>query len=176
MAPYLLVFFISSFFFYLASNRRKEFSFYSFLALIIPSLLACFRNLTEGTDTEIYYITYNMINDNSISNLNIELSYLLISYIAKFFGGFPVVLFIYQFLTICFIYKVAFRFKEKISVWLVLFLYYCFFFNNSLNIMRQCLAASFVVYISTFLYDNKKNKFLLYSWFSMFLHSSSIVG
>lgn len=178
---YLLTFSVSSLFFYLASLKNKNISIYSLIALMLPSLLACFRDLSVGTDTEVYYLLYEEISSESFTNAiynsyNVEISFILMSSIAKYFGGFPFVLFVYQFLTIYFIYSVAFKFRKRLPVWLVLFLYYCFFYNNSLNIMRQCLAASFIVYISAFLYEGWQKRYCVYFFISMLIHSSSIVG
>ena len=181
MLFYTVIFIISSFFFYLASKDKTAINTYSVIAILIPSVVAGFRDLSVGVDTELYYPIFKSIStQNSIWYIadaaNTELFYLILGYVGKYVGGYPFFLFICQLLTISFIYLFAFKLRQHVYLWLVMFLYFCYFYNFSLNIMRQFVAISYVLYISIYLFSGKNKKYFFLSLFSLVFHTSAMIG
>lgn len=181
MLFYTVIFIISAFFFYLASRDKKAINTYSVIAILIPSVVAGFRDLSVGIDTEQYYPIFKSISaQNSIWNVadvaNTEWFYLILGYIGKYVGGYPFFLFICQLLTISFVYLFTFRLRKYVYLWLVMFLYFCYFYNFSLNIMRQFVGISYIMYISIYLLNGKTKKYFCLSLFSLVFHTSAIIG
>lgn len=181
MLFYTFVFVVSTCFFFIASKKKAAITIYSLLGILIPSIIAGLRDLSVGTDTELYYPIYTTIaTANSIvevgDSINTEWFYIVISFIADYFGGYPFLLFICQLLTITLVYLTAYRLRKYVCVWLVMFLYFCFFYNFSLNIMRQCVAVAYVLSISRFLWKKEYKKYLIYSLLSIIFHTSAIIG
>lgn len=181
MLIYLIVFFLSTVLLKLSESQSRRFSCLAVIALLLPALLAGARDVTIGTDTEPYFLVYENVKlADSLFELlllsNAELFFGVLSYIAAPLGGFPFLLFIYQGLTILFVYLAAYKYRQYLPVWLAIFLYFCFFYNISLNIMRQCLAITYVLYISTLLFEHKTKRFFIFSLFSVCFHTSAILG
>lgn len=181
MLFYTVIFIVSSFFFYLASRAKKAINTYSVIAIFIPSLVAGFRDLSVGIDTEQYYPIFKSVStQNSIwyvaDAANTEWFYLILGYVGKYVGGYPFFLFICQLLTIGFVYLFAFRLRKYVYLWLVMFLYFCYFYNFSLNVMRQFVAISYILYVSSYLFSGKTKKYFFLSLFSLVFHTSAIIG
>lgn len=178
---YLIVFFISSFLFYIAAKRERKWNITVAFAILIPSLLAGLRDLSIGTDTIVYYDIYNVASSaesysSFLLTLNTEYFYYIMSHIAKYMGGFWGLLFLYQGLTIIFIYNVAYKYRHNLNVFLVFALYFFLFFNFSLNIMRQCLAMGYLLNISVFLLERKPRHFMLFAIIGLIFHTSEIIA
>lgn len=181
MIIYILCFFFSSVAFFLGEKSKNKWNLFTCIGILIPSLVAAVRDLSVGVDTKNYYEIYNTaatsssLSDFSMS-YNVELFYYIISKISFFLGGFPFVIAIYEALGLIFIFDVAYRFRKQLSVWLVMFLYLCFLYNYSLNIMRQVIAVSYLLWASMNLLDRKQIKFWVLSFIGMSIHTSIIIG
>lgn len=177
MFLYLLVFFLSSFFFYLGQNYSKYKKFFYSLALVIPIILATFRGIDVGTDTIHYKEIYDILNYENGYIPIVEPLFYIITKIAKLFNSFSFVLFCYQALTICFIFIFTISYDKFLKISFIFLLYYLLFYNASLNIMRQITAAAYLLYISKYLInDNNKTLFSLLSIFGVFIHSTELIG
>lgn len=177
MLIYLLVFFISAFLFKISSEKKNKWNFWGILAILIPSILAALRDVSVGTDSETYYSAYTMcVEAQYTRSLNIEISFFLLSKLSLWLGGFPTLLFLYELLSIVFVYLAAMRLKSHVPVWLVMLLYFFLFYNISYNITRQVLAVAFVSYTVLCLFDGKIFRFLILSLIAVLMHTSAIVG
>lgn len=181
MLFYTFIFILSTFFFYLSSNRKSCINAYAIIAILIPSFVAGFRDLSVGVDTELLFPVYkSIVTQTSISGAietaNTEFFYILLGYVSKHLGGYPFFLFVCQLLTISFVYSFVFRNKQHIYVWLAMLLYFCFFYNFSLNIMRQFVAIAYVLCISNYLLAGRIKKYFVLSLLSVIFHTSAIIG
>lgn len=180
MIIYIICFVLSAFLFSLG-EKRKKWNWFSIIGIIIPTLLAAFRNLSVGVDTNHYYVIYKFASHvtgfSAFSRgYNVEPLYFYVSKLSTYFGGFPMVLAIYEFLGLLFMYNVAYRFRKSLSVWLVMFLYLCFLYNYSLNIMRQAIALPYLLWCCTYLIDGKRIKFFILSFIGTIIHTSIIIA
>ena len=177
---YLIVFLISSLLFYIAAKRERKWNISAVFAILIPSLLAGLRDSSIGTDTIVYYDIYDIASSaesysSFLLTLNTEYFYYIISHVAKYMGGFEFLLFLYQGLTIIFIYNVAYKYSHNLNVFLVFTLYFFLFFNFSLNIMRQCLAMGYLLNISVLLLERKPCRFMFFAILGLIFHTSEII-
>lgn len=167
---YLVMFAISSFFFYLGDRYDKKGKlFWHVLGLIIPILMAGLRSEMVGIDIKTYVkplyfcakrsstiqsFFIQMATIGSIKDL--ELGFSFLGYIVvKFTGNFQCLLGTYQMLMILMIYVSIKKYNEvitlkyalpKIQTGIAMFAYYTMFYNMSLTMIRQSIACSFVVY------------------------------
>lgn len=128
------------------------------LALILPCVLAGFRELSVGTDTGKYVLNYYrvapefesfhdykvFINDNFLSN---DTLYMLLSYIFGKMGiPFSVLLFIFELLIIVPTYFSIKNFSKKDSnIMAGMMFFYLMMYNLSLNMVRQSIAIAFAL-------------------------------
>ncbi|WP_312195414.1 EpsG family protein [Epilithonimonas vandammei] len=164
MLPYLIVFFLSILFTYLAQesdkhNKKLFFFVFSAFAILLPSLLAGFRDSGVGTDTEIYVdnVWRTIKRINSFDDFyriykqekfdDIEFGYLLLNFIGSRFGeSVNIIYFISSFIITLLIYLTAYDNRFRASMAIVMFIYLFGYFNLSLNIVRQSLAMAVGIY------------------------------
>lgn len=198
MVIYLLTFIISCLFIYIAegvSNRSIIFGrFFLFLAILIPSILAGIRNLTIGTDVLNYvapiYDAANSANSfytfQNIPILNgillvpissFEIGFNALVYIiTKIFGSLFFVLFFIQFLCISLTMFGLWSLRREFPVWLGMLTYYLCFFNTSLNLVRQSIAMSILIFGLRYLITNKWFKYVMVTICACLFHKTAIVG
>lgn len=151
-------------------NRRK-WLFY-ILVLLPPILFATIR-YNIGTDYESYWYYY--IGNNYSSEY--EPLFQLINYISRYiFHDFYGVLLICAILTYGFILASLIKLKEDVSIAIGLWVYYCYYYVASFNVMRQMLAVSIVLYATILLSENKKIKFIILVIIASMFHSSAVLA
>lgn len=175
MLIYIIAFFCATVFFKL-SEGKKLINGYSLTAILILSFLAALRSLDVGTDTEPYAEIYQFALTQPYEALPVEPFYYVSSIIGGATFGFSYVLFIYQFLALLFVYICIWNYREKLDIWVAMLLYILFFYNVSLNIMRQATGVSYVFMISLFLKNDEIKKYLLFSVIGFIFHSSVLIG
>lgn len=186
MLAYLIVIFLSIFLYTIAlTNRRnrRHYRFFTFLSILIPSLLAGFRNVIVGTDTWFY--AEGMFHDAVASHKFLEYAeetrgesiYALINYIVSLFTDqLWVLLFVVQFITLYFVYAfIRKNLRTKASI-LALIIYYFIFYNMSFNLIRQSIAITLLLYSFGYLLRGEMKKYFFTSGINMFVHTSSIIG
>lgn len=191
MGIYLIVFFASAIFIYFSSHVNTGWlrKILIIIALLIPSLLAGLRASTIGTDVQVYAVYYyeKALNSSSFSSYFMdqfgsylsEPGYHLLTFLlSRFFKDYHWGLFFYQFIPVVMVYLGLKRCEKlfQTPVWLGMLLYYFLLYNNSLNIMRQCMAVGFVFLGATFLFEKRYKKFVLFTAIAVLFHTSSLIG
>ena len=170
---YIICFLISSLFFWLSEKQKKNTVFFASIAIFIPCFLAGIRADSVGTDVSVY-LEPMILNAKSAQNFqsyllsswqqgwvvrgvnDIEIGFSFLVYsIIKLFNSRHVLQFVIQALTIIPIYIGLVKRKEK-NLWIGMLVYFCFFYNISLNIMRQAIAMAFVFCAFQYLMEKKK--------------------
>lgn len=170
---YLSMFAISSFFIYIFEKTEKTNKVYSkiflILGLSLPILLAALRDETVGIDISTYVKPlYNcalrsenfsaflsMIKMN-IKTREVETGFCILVYIStivfKSLNGVmllcEIFIIIPLYLALINIKKYMYQYHSDIYInyiWISMFCYYAFFYNNSLNQIRQAIACSFTL-------------------------------
>jgi len=146
------------------------------IALLIPIVFAGVRDLSVGTDVLFYSYpafqeactvpnaeSFSAIYDDwlgaSFLRLNFAISHLTHNY--------NIFLSLLMLLQISFVFFGIYKWRDKFPIWLGMFSFYTFFFNQSLNQMRQTLALSIAFVGIKYIFERK----LLYFSFWIFLGS-----
>ena len=194
MLIYLIIFFSSFFLFIIAEKERKKnnkkiYIIITFIAILIPSVLAGLRDYSIGTDVKVYG---NIWFDNAVQyvkkndmmsyitwakNSNMGIFYALLNYIvANFTNNTHVFYFVLSYLTTVLIYKAVRDNDDCIDVPLAMMAYYLLFFNQSLNVLRQSLALAFVLCSFKSIRDNKTKKFIIWILLATATHETGCIA
>lgn len=174
----LVLFAISAFFLQISVYQTKHTKlFFLFIAILIPTILATFRN--NGTDTSVYLSLFNQHKGQNLLQIIYEKGFTEIGdsifvYIGNIFSSFRLYLFLYSFSNIVVIVLAIRKLVEKNLVGISLFLYYCMYYPISLNTMRQSLAIAIVLFSYYYLLSKNFNKFLLLIIIASQFHVSSL--
>ncbi|MCQ2211216.1 MAG: EpsG family protein [Paludibacteraceae bacterium] len=142
------------------------------------------RNDSVGTDTSFYASWmfndakyYDTLSDY-IKGVNTEWFYGSINYIiSRFTDTLQFFLFFVQILTMSLFYRGFVSYSKKGALlWVMVILYMLFFYNQSLNLIRQSIAIAYVFLIYNYILESKYKKYILLSVLSVFIHSSAPIG
>lgn len=183
---YFVVFAISIGLFHLASRqsyRKMGFWVIYLMFVLFLSLIEGCRDLTIGTDLNVYGILYF---DDACR------SHHLIKHIFEYEGewGFHtfmwlcsrlssdihVMLFVSALLKIVLVSSAFLKMKHRLNPTLLMFSYLCFSYVTGFNIMRQALAASVTIFALPYLINKKWLPYLSLSLLAMTLHSSAFMS
>lgn len=148
---YIFSFLFSVFLYKLYEKSNKK--IFEVLSFIIPMVIGGFRNFV-GTDYPLYITLYN-------NNSTVDFGFIVISRIAKYFNSYQLMFFIYNFLTLLFIFLGLKNVDKKFRTFSY-FGYLFLFYTSSFNIIRQMLAVSIIFY--SFKYIINKNFFKFFIW------------
>jgi hypothetical protein len=147
----------------------------------LPVALISALRLNVGTDYSTYRYVYLEIN-GGLSFLDVihhhhEIAFILLCFIAKYaFNSFAFLCFSVSFIFVFFGIKALDNFfKEHKTACLALFIFYVVLFNLSLNIMRQAMAITIILYSLKFLLSKKWLKFVMMIAIASFFHKSAFV-
>jgi hypothetical protein len=141
--------------------------FFLLVALLLPSIIAGCRDLSIGTDTSGYVerhfdaaqssATYMLfLSEYTDSRSWLEPLYGLLTYVvASHTTNIAWFLFSIQFIIVSLVYLSASKLRNYAPVCFSMFIYFMFFFNESLNLARQYMAQSFCLLSFTFLLERK---------------------
>lgn len=196
MTIYLLTFFISSFLLFVSDFLSVRYIRFLVIviALLMPAILAGMRSLYIGTDVlnYVYPLFNTAINSNSFFDYlskpainggilqtvsSYEIGYTLLTYIiAKATHSFQFLQFIIELFIMLFIYLGINKLRSKPSVWLCMLTYYLLFFNNSLNMVRQWMAMSILLFGFSYIEEKDFWKYTLVVLIAFFFHSTALLG
>ncbi len=176
-------------------NKRDVRHFFGLMFMIlIPCLVAALRAFTIGTDVKVY--AEPMFNIAKQSNnffeflnqewvlsyvrrkiIDTEIGYDLLVYIsANTFNSMRMLLFLTEYLIIAPVYYALYKQKDKISIWLGMFVFFCMFYNGTLNIMRQGIAMSFILLGFSCLMSKEKKKALICLVVATLFHTAAVIA
>lgn len=185
---YLLVFASSAALFKKAEKRKKAEKKYKLLiglSILIICVFSAMRNFSVGTDTYHYQSIFQHIG--SRLDIKYALEYgnrtglepgfcVFTTIIGSLFKEFRIYLFIFNLFLIIPVYFIADRLSNDINPVAVLMTYFFMFFNMSLNISRQSLAASIIMIAFIELKEKKYVWFVLCSLIACSFHTTAIIG
>lgn len=191
MLIYIFVFLLSIIFTILCDGSEKK-SYriaFALIAILIPSLLAGFRDYGVGYDTQIYVDdTYREVLDYRDSGLWFFLKamlegeftqepfYCFINYIGLQLGiEVNYVYFVVNFVTIALVFNAIWLYQEKASMPLMMFVFLFLYFNISLNIIRQTVAIALALNVYLYLEQRRWIMVLVFGILMFLSHTTSIV-
>jgi len=183
---YFFVFFMSCIFTHMAhkafdKNKKRLGIILSLIAILIPSVLAGLRDTTVGTDVD-YYLTYDLQVASAYSNfiqyynfIGEELFFALLVFLSnKIFNNINVLMFIIQFIMTSLVYIELYRQKDRFSMWLGMTIYFTFAYPRFLNLIRQGIAVSIVIFSMRYIENRKLSKFLITILVAILFHRTAI--
>lgn len=189
MIPYIIAFIVSIFTFHegIVVLRHSRKHLMSMLLIVVSALppiyLAAARSTKIGADVEFYVEPiFSQIQGESNIHSILEMSfieplYLLLTYIATLIShNIWSILFLSNLFVIVPIYISIIKSRKYINPTYSLFIFYCIYYNHSLNMIRQSIAVALVLLSVVYLMHNKKNKALLLNVFALGFHLSAILG
>lgn len=184
MLIYIVVFCLSAFFAYLAQrfeNKKILTIIFSIIAILIPSILAGVRDLTIGTDIGVYGKTFfnRAVISNSFQEYSkiceTEVGYRLVNYIvSRFTNNVNIFLFILEFIIIGIVYIAFYQRRKDTPIWLCMLCYLFLFYNRLLNLLRQGIALSIIIYSYKYLDKNELKKYLIAVIIATLFHTTAI--
>lgn len=153
-----------------------------FIAILVPILVAAFRDNSIGTDIAIYGLyMFNSAKSQSFyyfmteSYTTVEPLFKILVYLLAifknryiFFGGIEAACIIPVFIMLL-------KQTPK-KAWIGVAVYYFWLFGFSLNIMRQSIAISILLYGVGYLIKHDTKKYLLIVLIAMGFHYTAVVG
>ena len=190
MIIYLLCFAISVFFAWRAERTTTKTLFVacSILSIAPTVLLAGLRDISVGIDTaNMYYNSWQVaVSAHSFWHFielyswgfNAEefLFAILLGAIQKLTGSYNVFLTVMHLIIVGGIYIGAFRLRRYASPSLVLLLFYLFYYNHSLNILRQYTAMAILFAGTVDIIDRHYRRFFLIAFLAIMAHNTAVIG
>lgn len=180
------IFFILSFLFIAWGNKlekkgSKKYVFLEIIGLVLLAFLASIRGISIGTDLAHYVKpVFNATARYGLSGNYyfkvIEVGYVFFNYIISLFcNNFNVFLFILQFFILAFSYYGLKKINPNHSL-LIYMLFIILYYNKSLNVVRQSMALSLILFSFQFLFKKQSKKFLFIVFLAFLFHRSAIVA
>lgn len=175
-------------------KKTKHFILFSILALLVPCLICALRAPHVGTDTTVYlkplthaamtadniwefFKTYWWYSYKNVYVEGYELGFSLLVYLTgKSTASIVAVQFAVAAAIIVPIYITLSRYRKEIPLWLGMLFFYLFFFNSTLNMMRQWMAMSFLLLAFQFMLEKKWFGTVIMSIVATLFHMSSVLG
>lgn len=179
MACYILTFFFTCFFFWIGQNSNSKWCLWNIMGILTPCFICALRNTDVGTDTATYEYMYDICIESpswlfASMKLSAEPTFYYLSRLSYYFTGFSTLNFIYQLITVLFLFLTIYKYRDKVPIWLVFLMYFCYEYSSTLNIMRQCAAVSILLYGCTFLISDFK-KFIFLAVIGCLFHTSCFI-
>ena len=155
------------------------------ISLLLPCILASLRDYTIGTDVNIYINPLYVLAKNYGSffsyynsvNIVRDFSYLLITYMAAKIGSIGLLFFFIELLIIFPLYhSMELKFNNKKAIIFGFIIFYLFFYNQTLNMARQSIAISFVIYGLSNLEIGKDKKALAMFFIASTFHNTASIS
>ncbi len=163
---YGVTFFITAFMLSLCQKYKKSKlikNILFFISILTPIIILGMRYYV-GTDYQNYLLMYERYKELPFSealNTSSEILNIIISkVIYSIYDNKYLFIIVYAVLTITIAFKAILRFDSK-NTFLMTFMYLCLFFPYAINIMRQALAISIILYAYSLLKTDIKKAYIL---------------
>lgn len=150
-----------------------------FISVVILFILSSFRGRGVGTDTENYIGQFDAISSGV--NFLVEPGWLYLNKLVAASGlGYRGMIVASSAIILCLTGLSIYKLRERLNINLALFLFFSlYFYFYSLNITRQMLAVSIVLFSYVYFFESSKNKNFL-GYFSLLIactfHVSAFVS
>lgn len=171
---------------FLAGNGKKIRSINilcAVVAIFIPCFFAAVRDSSIGFDISIYGdpAFETALRTNKLSSFmrafgTLEPLYMGLTYLCAKLGNRYIYYFLLQFLVIGPIWLALRRIEKGKYVWIGIFLYLCWMYGFSLNIMRQSIAIAITLFAYKYIQERKPLKFFFVVLFAMGFHSTALMA
>jgi hypothetical protein len=155
--------------------ENQKFTIISLVSIFIFSLVIGLRYYVGG-DYVGYLDDYNSFNiANSFKDSRYELGYYSLMYFLKFLSlSYPFLFITVSFLQILFVYKWAKNYKYLLP-WIVFFYFTTLYLFESMNVMRQALAFSILLFSTIYIQKTQLIRFILFVLLAASFHKSALI-
>ena len=152
--------------------------------VLLPCILAGIRDKSVGVDVTVYAesafkqmsCAHSLATAMRVGN-EYEPGYRILIYLAhQLSPKLGSLLFLTELMTILPIYIVAWRRSPRISITSSMFIYLLFFYCATFNIMRQSIAAAFLLLAFQLLEERKYLYSIIFSYVAISFHNSTFIG
>ncbi len=174
----LLNFFAEKFF-------KKNHKFLGLLFMGISLFTLCFiagvRNLTVGTDVNVYVSRLIHVSNNSIDifnylkNSNSDLLFALLIYLGNLSKSAHFVLFLIELAVALPIYIYAYKTKEKNSLSITILIFFLTMYCVSFNLMRQSIAIAICILAYYYFNNRQSNKAYILLIVAALFHKTALI-
>ena len=169
---YYLIFFIIVFLYFLGKELKLKYVTYP-LSFFIILLVTVFRPESAVKDYGIYKWYYYLLD--SLTLVDIEPSFFIISYISKYSIGSPIGMFIiYACIALGLKYYAFKRISKDYDILLITYFPFYFIIHEMTQI-RVAVATSILMFAIPYIYEKKMNFFLLLIVLGSFFHYSFLL-
>lgn len=185
MIPYIVNTVLSCFFMYMGTkNRRKKrkVNLWVVFAILIPSILAGARDISVGTDTSIYgipFFTYALSRNfkNYMLTAGGDPLWLVCVYgISRITTNVFWELFLIEFIILFFTYKALKQYDLGKYTWIGFLVFHLMFYSFTLNLMRQFVCLSIILYSFKFIKQCKFKVYFVICCILVFIQKTAIVA
>lgn len=189
MTIYLIVTVITSFLVFLEEKNnekvKKKRCILSILAILLLCIIAGARDSGVGTDTLVYgdsvfqWMCEHNFSEALVLNLKMKIDYgylVLVYVITRFTDKLFWQYFVFQLISVGFVFKALDDANLDRYKWIGVFIYNTLFYSFSLNLMRQIMAVSIVLYAYKYVRESKLLKFLIWVIIAIFIHKTAFVA
>lgn len=156
---------------------------FSILAIFVMCFVAAVRDLDIGKDIYVYVTyLYNLFTNVNCSIIRaseitgVEIGFSTLVYLSALTKNINVCLFFIEFAVCVPIYLFAYQKRDKISMTFVIFIFLLTMYCRSLNLMRQCIAISLLIYSFVFIDKRKYKACFLVFLLACTFHISAGIG
>lgn len=164
-------------------NPSKKIGLFIMIGIVIPCILAGARDSGIGTDMArygdniFYYAKNHSISEFYIHNREVEPLYLLFVYVISLFTGHIFwQYFMIEFFCITLVYLSLVDNKLYKYSWLGLLVFHLMFYSFTLNLMRQFMAMSIILWAFRFIRNHQFIKYSIAVIIAFLFHRSGLVG
>ena len=183
---HLITIFLASFFAWLAQKFAKKqgntyqlnklFFCISFLILFI---MMGFRTVGVGVDDKTYERIFNQVMENGpiqvFLQTTMEPGYLILNYVISLFtDNFQYALIILTFIPMVLYYKALYYERERINLFLGVFLFGTLLYIYFYGIIRLFIAASIVAYAYKWIFEKQTKKYIIAIFLATLFHYSAV--
>lgn len=181
---YIACFAISAFYAYLDSRneQKKQIGIFGWIAILLPAVLAGLRDISVGTDTKAYVLTFRNMSGQSFSQFltdktGMEIGFRILFFAVSRFTDDPAwALFFAHLFIMFFLYKALKDNSIGKYNWLGLTIFNLLFFSQSLNLLRQFMALTMILWGFQYVRTEKFIKWLVVILLASMFHITSIVS
>lgn len=165
------------------SKTRTNIRLFSVLAVICPAVLAGLRGLSVGTDIHVYVqpLFQRALSNGSMlsfaSESGVEFGYSCLVFVgAALFKSVQGVLFLTALMQTVPMYLCCYKMRDQVPMVKSMAVYMLLFYVVGFNIMRQSIAACWIMLAFVYIYKDKYVRGVLLAVIAFLFHSTAVFG
>lgn len=149
---------------------------FTFLLSLIPVIIIALRGIEVGADTNQYNVIFSYGENYVFEKLNhsSELLFWGLFWISQRYFSIQFAFFVLALLSIWFPMIAIYKFSNLANAFIMTFSYYCVFYHECFNIIRQTPALGLIMLGMCYVYQRNPIKYFVVIILAMAFHSSAI--